>query len=469
MPYKLLNATPALIRAYDGAYAPVALAEAVCPDLPYQKLSGINPIPVTNSEFIAFSTPDSAFFVTKSRLEAAVHSILIGIYDFTAEHMRDLLIAAVQRGVKVTLMLDCNFKNLPTTVSAEKAIFEELAAKGVTCVRAPSCQGGTHRYFKVAHEKVIVIDDTWTIVQSGNYTNSSIPFNQGDGVNNPGFKTGNRDMGIAIKSAEVAAFFSRIINSDIGLELGEENKVSESALVATSLPPLFAPAVEAVQFQLFPSRSFPIAGTVPVQPVLTPDNYMDVVPPFIASATRSIVIEQQYIRDFNLSFNGSIKRLVESITGAVQAHPDLEVRIIVAPPYANTSDDRNQLRGELDALAGVGLIEGRNVRLLNKNQLTHCHNKLIIVDEEKVLISSQNWSEPAVTINREAGVIITHADIAGYFARIFDEDWKNGFQSLDEAPVTELFMLADPSQQNVEEILASGDFVPVEWADHANV
>jgi phosphatidylserine/phosphatidylglycerophosphate/cardiolipin synthase-like enzyme len=473
MPYKLLSATNALIRAYQGAYAPVTMGEAVCPDRPYQKLTDISTIPVVNGEFIAFSTPDSAFFVTRNRIEAAQRSILIGIYDFTANHMRDLLIAAVQRGISVTLMLDCNFKNLPSTVSAEKSIFEDLAQKGVRCVRAPSCQGGTNRFFKVAHEKVMVIDDLWTLVQSGNYSNSSIPFNQSDGVNSADFKTGNRDMGIAIKSSEVASFFSRIINGDIQLELAEEDEVSDSALVATSLPPLFERAVEAVPFQLFPSQPFPTPGltlgTVPVLPVLTPENYMDVVLPLLESARRSIIIEQQYIRNFNLSSNGSIKRLVMAITHALEQNPDLVVSIIVAPPYSDSADDRNKLRNELDALAGVGLLEGKNVRLLNKDHLKHCHNKLIIVDEEKVLISSQNWSEPAVTINREAGVLITQSDIAGYFARIFNEDWDNAYQSLADAPDTELFMLDDPSPQNVQEILASGDFAPVEWGDHADV
>ncbi|MCZ4093534.1 hypothetical protein [Sinorhizobium psoraleae] len=38
--------------------------------------------------------------------DAAEHSILIGIYDFTAPYMEDLLLAAMARNVKVSLMLD---------------------------------------------------------------------------------------------------------------------------------------------------------------------------------------------------------------------------------------------------------------------------------------------------------------------------------------------------------------------------
>lgn len=470
MPYNLLSAPAALIRAYQAAYVPATTVEAVCPDRDYEPLTNIQTIPVTNGEFTMYSTPDSAFFVTRRRVEAAQRSVLIGIYDFTARHMRDLLIDAVERGVEVTLMLDCNFSNDPSTTSPERSIFNELAANGVRCVRAPSCQGGTRRFFKVAHEKIIVIDEEWTLIQSGNYSNSSIPFNQSNGVNTANFRTGNRDMGIAIRSTEVASFFSELIRGDIQLELGETEATPDSSFVATALPPLFERAVEAVDFDLFPSETLTEPNTVQVLPVLTPDNYLDVIPDLIASATRSIIIEQQYIRNITLAGNGSIRRLVNAIVSARQAHPDLQVRIIVAPPYdSNSTDDRRKLRAELDALAGVGLLEGQHVRLLNKDHLNHCHNKLAIVDEEKVLISSQNWSEPAVTINREAGVVVEHPRIASYFARIFDEDWNNAFQSLEAAPDTEMFVLDNPTVENIEDVLRSGEFRLVEWGDHADL
>lgn len=458
MPYKLLKATPALLRAYDAAYGSSGAEDDPCPALDYHKYS-IVPITVEDGQFITYSTPDSAFAVTKRRIERAQRKILIGIYDFTARHMRDLLLAAVGRGVQVTLMLDCNFHQLP----GEESIFRDLQSGGVRCVPAPSCQGGTNRYFRVAHEKVIVIDDIWTLVQSGNYSNNSIPFNQRDGIKTANFQTGNRDMGIAIKSAEVAAFFTKVIEDDIRRELSATDNAAEDSSLHASLPPLFEAVRKSVEFELFPSERFTPAGAVHVLPVLTPDNYMDVVPDFILSATRSVYIEQQYIRNINLSGNASVERLVRSI------NPELDVRIIVAPPFSESREDRNKLRGELDALASVGLATGANVRLLNKQHLKHCHNKLVIIDEEKVLISSQNWSEPAVTVNREAGIIIVEPDIAAYYARIFKEDWKHALQSLNDATDTELLMLDEPTPKNVRAVLDSGQFTAIDWGDYADI
>jgi hypothetical protein len=54
------------------------------------------------------------------------------------------------------------------------------------------------------------------------------------------------------------------------------------------------------------------------------------------------------------------------------------------------------------------------------------HNKGIIVDNEKVLVSSINWSNYSVSQNREAGVIITHTGVTDFFASVFQWDWEHG-------------------------------------------
>ena len=56
----------------------------------------------TGTEIIAYASPDLTYAVTKKILDAATHSILIGIYDFSAGHVREVLLAAMARGVKVS-------------------------------------------------------------------------------------------------------------------------------------------------------------------------------------------------------------------------------------------------------------------------------------------------------------------------------------------------------------------------------
>ena len=64
-----------------------------------------------------------------------------------------------------------------------------------------------------------------------------------------------------------------------------------------------------------------------------------------------------------------------------------------------------------------------NYRFLSSKHFVHCHNKLIVVDDEKVLLGSQNWSTTGLLSNREASLLVEHAGIATYFAEIFDADW----------------------------------------------
>jgi hypothetical protein len=105
----------------------------------------------------------------------------------------------------------------------ENEIFEELVKYGCEGVAAPSCASKYVHYFASALEKVIVIGGTWTLVQSGNYSDNSIPANEGDGVPGAGhFFPGNRDTGVAVHSRELAAFFTGILRADIKRELRAE-------------------------------------------------------------------------------------------------------------------------------------------------------------------------------------------------------------------------------------------------------
>ena len=194
---------PVIAATLAKARAPrVAVPEALemvprnCHRQPYQKA----PVPdfEVSGELIAYATPDSTWAVTKPLLEGAQRSILIGMYDFTAEYVRDALLAAMQRGVKVELMLDLDHR------TGEDEIFDALVQAGCDGTSAPSCANDNPnaRIFASSHEKVIVIDDEIVMVQSGNFTESSLPENPADGVFTDGFLPGNRDMGVVLRSRD---------------------------------------------------------------------------------------------------------------------------------------------------------------------------------------------------------------------------------------------------------------------------
>jgi phosphatidylserine/phosphatidylglycerophosphate/cardiolipin synthase-like enzyme len=413
----------------------------------YTKIKRVPTFQVGGS-LIAYASPDSTYAVTRRLLDAARDEIIIGIYDFSADYMRDVLLNAMQRGVKLSVMLDIDNKQ-------EEELLKKLVKFGCEGVPAPSCASKVVSYFPSSHEKVIVIDGTWTLVQSGNYSKNSIPFNETDGGEPDSFVTGNRDMGVAVFSKPLAGFFTKLLRADMKLELDAE---APEALAGPAhrrpAPDLVEAAPRLLPTKLFPSKTFNPPGKVKVTPVLTPDNYMDVIPQFLESAKKSIYIENQYIR----GTQAEIIKLLAAIKKARDATPGLAVRIILGKLFGPKDFQKEQ-----DNVANLkktfGLKLGENIRYIDTRRFVHCHNKLIVVDERAVLVSSQNWSNTGVGTNREAGLLLEFPALARYYAAIFKSDWGTAQTKIPR-----------PGAAAIEpETLARGGFVEVTAADYQEV
>jgi phosphatidylserine/phosphatidylglycerophosphate/cardiolipin synthase-like enzyme len=70
----------------------------------------------------------------------------------------------------------------------------------------------------------------------------------------------------------------------------------------------------------------------------------------------------------------------------------------------------------------------------------NCHTKAILVDSERVLLGSHNWTNRGTLVNRDASLIIDDAEVTRYYEEIFLFDWERvGPLALDEgAPSVEL-------------------------------
>ncbi len=363
--------------------------------------------------------------------------------------MQDLLLDRLRRGVSVTVKVDLDGR------TGEDEIFDELAKRGCRAVASPSCASRSGaRYFASSHEKVAVIDGVWTLVQSGNWTPASVPRNVKDGGAAKDWKPGNRDSGVAIRDRALARFFDGLLEKDIGLETAV-GRVPEG--VRAVEPVLLTEAAPATRpSRLFPSRTFQPRQAVRVTPVVSPENYMDVMEGAIRDATDEILVEQQYIR----GSQPQVIRLLDAITAARKRHRGLIVRILVAMPKPFSSYER-----EVAAIRQLGkdfnLLLGGNVRILDTKRFVHCHNKLVVIDRAQVLVSSQNWSDSALALNREAGLFIEYVPIARYYGDVIDSDWATGLRALPaRRPSPRLF---------APQALATGRVVELDWGDYAEV
>jgi phosphatidylserine/phosphatidylglycerophosphate/cardiolipin synthase-like enzyme len=444
MPFVVTQGSPAESLISTGS---LELVPRQCRLATYQKLSSVPTFRVTG-DMIAYASPDSTYAVTRRLFDAARKEIIIGIYDFSADYMKEIVLNAIRRGVKVSLMLDIDSKD-------EQSLFDELTRFGCNGVPAPSCASDVISYFPSSHEKVIVIDGIWSLVQSGNYSNNSIPFNEEDGGDPDHFVTGNRDMGVAIRSKPLATFFANLLRRDMKLELDAETIEALGVAVKRKKAPDLVEAVpEDLPMQLFPSKTFNPSGTIRVRPILTPDNYLDVIPALLESATQSIYMEHQYIR----SKQDEIIKLLTAIRNARARNPALDVRIILGKIFS-TTDFRKEQDNIANLKQNFGLVLDQNIRYIDTKRFVHCHNKMIIVDGTDVLISSQNWSSTGVGNNREGGVLMHYRDIAQYYATIFESDWSTAQTKIPKPGAAAIG----------PEALTRGRFVKVVAADYQEV
>lgn len=153
---------------------------------------------IVRGDWMAYASPDTVYVVLKERIEKAKNSIQIAMYEFTSQEVKAWILAAVERKVQVTLLLGSR-----SSVDPDPNFVADLEKKGVEVIEASRRRDGVFSFY---HPKLIVIDESWVLVQTGNLTENSVP--------SPQASSGNRDMGIAIESPELAKYFTNLIASD---------------------------------------------------------------------------------------------------------------------------------------------------------------------------------------------------------------------------------------------------------------
>jgi cardiolipin synthase len=160
-----------------------------------------------------------------------------------------------------------------------------------------------------------------------------------------------------------------------------------------------------------------------VIPVLSPDT-SHLVEDMISGARETIDIEQAYITNRS---DGSLNPFLQAAVDASKR--GVQVRVLLDSSYFNIEEenDNDEMVRYLNRLAEDQQLP-LNARCadLGRNNLEKIHNKGVIVDGRSVLVSSINWNTNSPQFNREAGVIIVHKEVAGYFAAVFEDDWDSG-------------------------------------------
>ena len=401
-----------------------AQPEASKPQLPYAPPAGASlaPIELAAGTVIELSaSPDSGWPTLSAFLAGTETSLTVGLYDFTSAH----ILATVEKelaGKKFRLVLDHPAKNPTADQTDEQTVADLAKTIGSGLEQAWALDrmdplAAAWIFPTAYHIKVAVRDSTSVWISSGNWNNSNQP--DINPVTTPGdaavARTSDRDWHVVIHDPGVAATFEAFIEND--LAVAESHDVTPTAAPsaggdALPAPEVVQPLVTTPPFaRFFPATT--VTDTTRVTPVLTPDPgvYVTAIHDLIASATTTLHMQFQYIElpktatDASQPFADLVAAVVERQKAGV------DVRIIMS---------QFETAGFLEQLQTAGLDVINGVKLQG-----NVHNKGVVVDGRRVLVSSQNWSTAGVLSNRDAGVILDSVAAATYFDTIFEHDWTN--------------------------------------------
>jgi hypothetical protein len=391
-------------------------------DPTYEGLPG-DPIDVAvevDRPVLCHAGPDCGWVVLRDFVEATRESLTAAIYDFDGDHIARTLIETSQaHGFGIKLAIDDSIhdtKELPIQRRLKLRLEDNYDAETVFC------RSGA-RFASAYHEKVIVRDASSFWLSSGNWTRSSQP--EIDPVNNPDeapgmYSKGNREWHVVVENDDLSALFARYIEHDRQTAKDDAAGAFAGPVVYPDVfVPLAALLEETESAALAPPmpiapQLLPAAGSFTVRPLLSPDNYPRRVRELIESATSRLYLQYSYITWTAADRDRKFREVLEHLAELSWRDPDnFDLRIIV-----NSRDAAQKVR--------VLAENGFNENVFRRQ--SRIHNKGIIVDGSRVLVSSQNWSGDGFLRNRDAGVIIDNSDVARYYEGIFVDDWENRTQ-----------------------------------------
>ncbi|MEA1894883.1 MAG: phospholipase D-like domain-containing protein [Euryarchaeota archaeon] len=367
-----------------------------------------------------FTSPDSSFTAIADAIDNASGSICLNLYQFHNFYLMDHIIAAIERGVEVRILLEGGPVN--GIADEERYIVSKIVTAGGD-VRFMISDGdrGIHDRYAFNHAKYAIIDDETTIVTSENWKNTGVPINN---------TFGNRGWGIIINNPDTANYFSSVFVEDW-------KPASKDSFPFTPDDPIYGNNYGNPPHDFVPDRTILtgnytspfhseiVSGKFNVSPVLSPDTSLlknRSIISIIEGADDFVYVEQLYIRNWGTPADPKPNPFLEATINA--ARRGREVKILLDSTYG----DKNEEMGKY--LNGIAASENLNLeaKLIDNvgMGLNKTHTKGVIVDHSQVLISSINWNKNSARNNREAGLIIENEDVAKFYTTVFFYDWWNG-------------------------------------------
>ncbi|TFG32953.1 hypothetical protein EU528_02000 [Candidatus Thorarchaeota archaeon] len=349
-----------------------------------------------NMNVTTFVGPDYSNETLTHFLRSATESIYVEIYQFTSPGILNLIheIHDNNPSIDIKVMISERVVSLGD--------YNVYTMWNLTQLGIPV--RWTSDTFTFSHQKFVVIDNDTTIVQAGNWARPSFPLSEWESGSSGGFTQknyeGNREFNIAMTDEVVTQYYRDVFDYDWSIGSDYNEGIDGTGTV------LDWGAVTQSYYQRPFATNGEFSGQMNVTPVFSPDTSLEAMLWVINSAQATLDIEIPYVSNSSTVVN----ELLDAIVAA--KHRGVTVRIIMEEG-ANDNEE-----------VGLAFAE-ENIPIcwMDTRFFSTLHNKAFIADGRIILICSINWSEESITENREAGVVIEHEGVAGWYQEVFDYDW----------------------------------------------
>lgn len=306
------------------------------------------------------ASPDAGWLTLKQFLEGTESTLTVGMYDFTSTHIADTVVDVLKkRSTSLSLVLDHPPGKEIREQTDDDTVDQLTSALGnrfhfAWALERSDPKVQTWIFPSAYHIKVAVRDSSAFWLSSGNWNSTNQPdidpFKDPAGASSV-VKQSDRDWHVIVDNETLAKLYETYLLNDLkfasqhqadaakmdALALAVDNN---SALAQMAEPTLLLAA--RVPKQYFEPKT--ITAKMKIQPILTPDNYADLILELINSAQKSLYMQTQYINYSDTPENAKFTALVEAVVKKID--DGLDVRLIMS--QYETVD-------KLELLQGVGV------------------------------------------------------------------------------------------------------------------
>ena len=368
--------------------------------------------------------PDNAYDTLIAALNAAQTSIQLETHTFENMGIMNALIAARQRGVSVTLLLE---GSPPGGASdQERYICQQLEMAGGACwFMINDATNNISNRYKYVHAKFILIDDQQVIISSENLSPNSLPYDdKSDGT------WGRRGVLLITDAPGVIAHVQTIFDRDFDLTNHRDITTTTNGIGAP--PPGFIPATETggVTYTVRYPNPSTFSGQFALEIVQSPENSLRDSDSLLGLVNRAGTGDSVWVEQLG-------ERPYWGSNPTDDPNPRLEAYIAAARRGANVRilldsyfDNPTSLTGNTATCIYVNTIAAVEdltlaCRTANPTGLG-IHNKMVLAQingKGYIHVGSINGTEQSSKGNRELALQVQSDAAYTLLADMFGSDW----------------------------------------------